>query len=206
MDEKRAIAAATEGDQEAFRTLVEAYQDRVFGHVLSMVSRRDVAEDLTQEIFVKAFFALPRFKRDSAFFTWIYRIASNHCLDFLRKKRGIEQPLDAPLGDDGAFTLADALPAPLKDRPETGIENEAALASLLDLLDPEQKLILVLRELEGHSYEELTALMKCPLNTVKSRLNRAREALKALYVQKYGPLNGNNGPKESVLTSGDRAS
>lgn len=204
MDEKRIIADAAEGDQEAFRQLVEVYQDRVFGHVLSMVSRRDVAEDLTQEIFVKAFFALPRFKRDSAFFTWIYRIASNHCLDFLRKKRGIEQPLDAPLGDEESFSLADTLAAPVRERPEAGVENEAALASLLDELDPEQKLILVLRELEGYSYEELTEMMECPLNTVKSRLNRAREALKALYVQKYGPLDGNKGPVEPVLNLGDR--
>src|SRR5580692_10368513 len=127
MDEKTALRAATQGDKEAFRVLVEAYQDRVFGHVISMVSRRDQAEDLTQEIFVKAYFALPKFKRDSSFFTWIYRIASNHCLDFLRRKRPIEQPLDAPLGEDESYSLSEMLPAPASDHPTTAVENEADL-------------------------------------------------------------------------------
>jgi len=188
MDEKKAITAAAEGDKEAFRCLVEMYQDRVYGHVVSMVSRRDLAEDLTQEIFVKAYFALPRFKRDASFFTWIYRIASNHCLDFLRKKRPPEQPLDAPLGEDSDYSLSDALPAPLREHPETGLENDAALAELLNDIDPEQKQLLILRELEGYSYDELAIMLKRPINTIKSRLNRAREALKAVFVRKYGNI------------------
>jgi RNA polymerase sigma-70 factor (ECF subfamily) len=199
MDEAAALKAASRGDKDAFRILVEAYQDRLFGHVLSMVSRRDVAEDLTQEIFVKAYFALDRFKGDSTFFTWIYRIASNHCLDFLRRKKLPETPLDAPLAEDSAQSLSDALPAPLHERPDAAVTNEAHLADLLDALDPEYKLILVLRELEGHSYEELTAMLDAPMNTVKSRLNRAREALKAVYVRKYGPIPRGNILQESSV-------
>ena len=183
-----ALAAAAQGDSEAFRALVEAYQDRVFGHVLSMVGRREQAEDLTQEIFVKAYFALPRFKKDAAFFTWLYRIASNHCLDFLRKKHPAELPLDAPVSDRQEDLFADLLAAPAAERPETGVENAAALADLLNEIDPEQKLILVLRELEGQPYEALAQILDCPVNTVKSRLNRAREALKAVFVRKHGNI------------------
>ena len=178
-----------------------------------MVKRREVAEDLTQEIFVKAYFALPNFKRDSSFFTWLYRISGNHCLDFLRKKRLIEQPLDAPLHEDASQTLSDLMPAPATDHPATGIENAATLADLLDELDPEQKQLLILRELEGYSYEELTNMLQRPMNTIKSQLNRAREALKVIYVRKYGPLpaapspenmpDGNILPSEIVSNEGE---
>jgi RNA polymerase sigma-70 factor (ECF subfamily) len=206
MDEETALNAAAEGDKEAFRFLVETYQDRVFGHVVSMVTRREWAEDLTQEIFVKAYFALSKFKRDASFFTWIYRIASNHCLDFLRRKRPLEQPLDAPLGEDSAYSLSDMLPAPVSDHPTAGVENAADLADLLDALEPAEKQILVLRELEGYSYEELTHMLNCPMNTVKSRLNRAREALKTIFVRKYGANSapdGNISPPESVKNDGE---
>jgi RNA polymerase sigma-70 factor (ECF subfamily) len=202
MDEKTALAAAAQGDKEAFRFLVEAYQDRVFGHVVSMVPRRDQAEDLTQEIFVKAYFALPKFKRDSSFFTWLYRIARNHCLDFLRRKRPIEQPLDAPLGEDAAYSLSDRLPAPACDHPGAAVENEAELAELLNDLEPEQKQLLILRELEGFSYEELTEMLDCPMNTVKSRLNRAREALKTIFIRKYGPPPASPAKSGNILPSG----
>jgi len=206
MTEAAALKAAIKGDKDAFRVLVEMYQDRVFGHVLSMVSRRDLAEDLTQEVFVKAFFALQRFKGDSSFFTWLYRIASNHCLDFLRRKKVPEVTLDAPLADDSLQSLSDVLPAPVQEYPDAGMTNAAHLADLLDEMDPEQKLILVLRELEGYSYDELTVMLNCPLNTIKSRLNRAREALKAIYVRKYGPISaaeGNILPDESVIDHGE---
>src|SRR4051812_1241236 len=86
-EERELLARARKGDTDAYRSLVEACQDRVFGLALSMVRNREQAEDLTQEIFVKAFFALAAFKGDSAFFTWLYRIGSNACLDYLRKHR-----------------------------------------------------------------------------------------------------------------------
>src|SRR5580765_645340 len=103
-EEKDLIARARKGDKDAYRTLVLAYQDRVFGLVVSMVRNREQAEDVTQEVFVKAYFALPRFKGDSAFFTWLFRIASNTCLDFLRKHKMAEVSLDQSFEDEEELT------------------------------------------------------------------------------------------------------
>jgi RNA polymerase sigma-70 factor (ECF subfamily) len=187
-DEKEWIALARRGDKEAYRRLVESCQDRLFGLVKSMVSSPEQAEDLTQEIFVKAWFALSSFEGGSAFYTWLYRIASNHCLDFLRKRRPIHLSLDHPLTPENDRTLEETLEAPLGDQPDAALEAPSEAGRLLSSLDPEQRLILSLRELEGHSYEELADLLHCPVNTVKSRLNRAREALKSAYVRQYGNI------------------
>lgn len=167
---------------------MEGYQDRLFGLVFSLVQNREQAEDLIQEIFVKAYFALSAFEGQSAFYTWLYRIASNHCLDHLRKRRPQQISIDRPMADDSEATFQDTLEAPASDSPEASLEASSEAASLLEALDPEQKLILSLRELEGYSYEDLAELLHCPLNTVKSRLNRARQALKQAYEKKYGPV------------------
>jgi len=187
-DEKRLIDLSRKGDKDAFRLLVEAYQDRLFGLVFSLAHNREQAEDLIQEIFVKAYFALSSFEGQSAFYTWLYRIASNHCLDYLRKKRLPQISIDRPVGDESEATLEDTLEAPSSDSPDAPMEAASEATALLDALDPEQKLILSLRELEGYSYEDLAEMLKCPLNTVKSRLNRAREALKSAYIRKYGNI------------------
>jgi RNA polymerase sigma-70 factor (ECF subfamily) len=189
-DEKRLVESARQGDTDAYRRLVEGYQDRLFGLIFSMVPNREQAEDLTQEVFVKAYFALASFEGGSAFYTWLYRIASNHCLDYLRKRRPAQVSIDRPVKEDSETTFQDTLEAPVSDAPEAPLEASSEAASLLDALDPEQKVILSLRELEGHSYEDLARMLKCPLNTVKSRLNRAREALKIAYEKKYGPVTG----------------
>ena len=200
-DTKKDIALARNGDKEAFRRLVQSCQDRLYGLVFSMVSNREQAEDLIQEIFVKAYFALESFEGQSSFYTWLYRIASNHCLDYLRRHRPIQISLDRPLSEDSEMTFEDTLEAPPSDQPEAPLEAPSEAAALLARLEPEQRLILTLRELEGYSYEELGEMLKCPVNTVKSRLNRAREALKEAYVQIYGNIPDN----EIVLESRDKS-
>ncbi len=190
-DEKVHVERARAGDKEAFRRLVEGCQDRLFGLVFSMVSNREQAEDLVQEIFVKAYFALESFEGQSSFYTWLYRIASNHCLDHLRRNRPNQISLDRPLSEDSDMTLEDTLEAPHSDHPEASLEAPSEAAALLNALDPDQRLILTLRELEGHSYEELAEMLNCPVNTIKSRLNRAREALKVAYIRLYGNIPDN---------------
>jgi RNA polymerase sigma-70 factor (ECF subfamily) len=182
------VKRAREGDKDAFRQLVELHQDRLYGLVYSMVSNREQAEDLIQEIFVKAYFALESFEGQSSFYTWLYRIASNHCLDYLRKNRPDQISIDRPLSEDSDMTFSDTLEAPRTDLPEASVEDPSEAAALLAALEPEQRLILSLRELEGRSYEELAEMMKCPVNTIKSRLNRAREALKVAYERLYGNI------------------
>ncbi len=187
-EEKLHVERARSGDKESYRLLVETCKDRLFGLVFSMVSHREQAEDLIQEIFVKAYFALDSFEGQSSFYTWLYRIASNHCLDYLRKHKPIQISLEHPLSDDSEMTFENTLKAPRSDDPEAPLEAPSEAAALLAALDPEQRLILSLRELEGHSYEELADLLNCPVNTVKSRLNRAREALKAAYIKMVGNI------------------
>jgi RNA polymerase sigma-70 factor (ECF subfamily) len=187
-DEKKWVKQARAGDKDAFRHLVETHQDRLFGLVLSMAGNREQAEDLLQEIYVKAYFALESFEGQSSIYTWLYRIASNHCLDYLRKNRPVQISLDRPLSDDSEMTLEDVLEAPKTDHPEASLEAPSEATALLAALEPSERLILTLRELEGRSYEELANILNCPVNTVKSRLNRAREALKAAYIRIYGNI------------------
>lgn len=190
-EESRWIARAREGDKEAYRKLVEHYQDRLFGLVFSMVRKRESAEDLTQEIFIKVYFALNRFEGESAFYTWLFRIASNHCLDFLRKRQPAQVSLDSPIDEDGDIDKLQTLEAPGTERPEAGLEDQAEMGGLLADLDPEHRAALNLREFQGYSYEEIAVIMKCGVNTVKSRINRAREAFKRAYYRKYGAPSGN---------------
>src|ERR1700739_56670 len=128
------IERARKGDKDAFRYLVENHQDRLFGLVLSMVSNREQAEDLVQEIFVKAYFALENFEGQAGFYTWLYRIASNHCLDYLRKNRPDQISLDRPLSDDGETTFEDALEAPRTERPESAVDAPEEAGALLAVL------------------------------------------------------------------------
>jgi RNA polymerase sigma-70 factor (ECF subfamily) len=196
-EEDALVEQARRGDKEAYRRLVETYQDRLFGLVLSLVPRRTQAEDLTQEIFVKAYFALPSFKGQSAFYTWLYRIASNHCLDHLRRHPSEPMSLDAPLDEEEGTTFGQTLEAPRSERPDIRLDAPSEASALLGRLEPDQRLILTLRELEGYTYEELADILKCPINTVKSRLNRAREALKAAYIDLFGNIPDNKIVSES---------
>ena len=187
-DEKDYVARARAGDKDAYRYLVEGYQDRLFRLVLSMVPRREQAEDLTQEIFVKAYFALQSFEGNSAFYTWLFRIASNHCLDHLRRRQLAEVSLDAPRDENEELSLMNQMAAPESEHPEATVSQDSEVLQMLDALTGDQRQILSLRELEGYSYEEMAAILKCNVNTVKSRLNRAREALRTIYIRKYGNI------------------
>src|SRR6185437_204406 len=159
------------------------------GLVLSMVGNPQQAEDLTQEVLVKAYFALPNFKGGSAFYTWLFRIGSNHCLDYLRRRPKSEISLDAPLSDtDDAISGVHRLPAPAAENPDAAADMPSEPVELLGSLPEDQRLILTLRELENHSYDEIAAIMRCNINTVKSRLNRAREALKDAFARKFGNI------------------
>ena len=181
-NEAEILQRARDGDKEAFRLIVEAYQDRVFGLVISMVKQREQAEDLTQEIFVKVYFALSKFRGDSAFYTWLFRLASNHVLDDRRKKRGLEISLDQSVGDeDETLSLKDTLRAPEAETPGAAFEKDDQVQRLFNQLGDDPKLVLMLREVESRTYEEMAEILNCGVNTVKSRLNRARAALKAIY-------------------------
>ncbi|MCS6946993.1 MAG: RNA polymerase sigma factor RpoE [Steroidobacteraceae bacterium] len=167
------------GDRSAFDLLVLKYQHKVVKLVLRYVRNQAEAEDIAQDAFIKAYRALPNFRGDSAFYTWLYRIAINTAKNAVGSRHRSEGPVDVP-GDDGAegFDLQERLqdtatPEALAITDEIRDTVNAAIADLPEDL----RTAIVLRELEGLSYEEIAAAMACPVGTVRSRIFRAREAI-----------------------------
>lgn len=163
-----------EGDAQAYAELLRRHQEKVFGLCLSLLKDSSEAEDAAQEIFIKAFKALASFRSQSAFPTWLYRIAHNHCLDLLRAKtRHRTESWEELLEKEGErlHRLFTAEKVEEKDWDPELVER------LLSKLDPEDRLILTLREVQGLSYTELAQTLEISLQAAKSRLRRARERL-----------------------------
>lgn len=164
------VARARAGDTAAFAALVRRHQDRVFGFILRMLDARDEAMELTQDVFVKAWQALPGWRPEARFSTWLLQIARNAALDQLRRRRLIQF---APL-DDG-MDVADTAPGP--EARYASRQRQALLEHALQQIAAEHREILLLREVEDLSYGELAAVLGIAEGTVKSRLARARAAL-----------------------------
>ena len=164
------VARARAGDTAAFAALVRRHQDRVFGFILRMLDARDEAMELTQDVFVKAWQALPGWRPEARFSTWLLQIARNAALDQLRRRRLIQF---APL-DDG-MDVADTAPGP--EARYASRQRQALLENALQQIADEHREILLLREVEDLSYGELAAVLGIAEGTVKSRLARARAAL-----------------------------
>lgn len=173
LDESSWIKRCQNGDKDAFEPLVRQNAGKIQRLVWGMLGeRREDTDDIVQEIFIKAYFALPRFRGDARFSTWVYRIAVNHCRDYL--KRGGPLPLE--LHEE---QIADALPPEDKEEQDQLREKQEKRASdelqtLLAQLPEKHRRILVMRELEGMSYDEIAEVLQIRPGTVRSRLNRAR--------------------------------
>ncbi|MBK7249964.1 MAG: RNA polymerase sigma factor RpoE [Gammaproteobacteria bacterium] len=167
------------GDKGAFDVLVTRYQHKVVKLVMRYVRNPAEAEDVAQEAFIKAYRALPQFRGDSTFYTWLYRIAINTAKNVVasRDRSPIEYDLDLQ-NDAESFEAQARLKDP--DTPEGLVLTEeirATVNSAIDSLPQDLRTAIVLRELEGMSYEEIAAAMDCPVGTVRSRIFRAREAI-----------------------------
>jgi RNA polymerase sigma-70 factor (ECF subfamily) len=171
------------GDTDAFRQIVERYQSKVYNLALRMTGNPEDALDIAQESFLRVFRALKTFKGDSSFSTWLYRITNNIVLDELRKRR--RRPLvvmstDAFVaGEEGEHPLEFSGPESLQ--PEEQVvwaERRREIEQALRSISPEHRHILLLRDVEGFSYEEIAEMLNINLGTVKSRLNRARLSLR----------------------------
>ncbi|MDQ2645425.1 MAG: sigma-70 family RNA polymerase sigma factor [Myxococcota bacterium] len=190
--ERRFIERLRARDERAFLELVQLYQGRVYKLVFRMVGRRDEAEDLAQEVFVQVFKAVGNFRGDSRLGTWVYTIAVNLCknrLKYLGRRKTESQadfePLKERLNAEEVqgFTSGDV------ERPDQmaeGREVERIVRLCLAEMDPDFREVLVLRDLEDLSYEELSEITGLPDGTVKSRLHRARAMLKSAVERKLG--------------------
>jgi RNA polymerase sigma-70 factor (ECF subfamily) len=167
------------GDKTAFDLLVRKYQHKVVKLVLRYVRNPAEAEDIAQEAFIKAYRALPQFRGDSAFYTWMYRIAINTAKNSLASRDRSPIAYDLDLTDpEESHSVQSKLQDP--DTPEGMALTEeirGIVNSAIEGLPEELKTAIVLRELDGLSYEEIAAAMECPVGTVRSRIFRAREAI-----------------------------
>ena len=177
VSEKKIIEKVLGGDANAFEDLVLKYEKTVYNLALRMVGDRDDASDMTQEAFIKAYGSLSSFRGDSKFSVWIYRIATNVCLDFLRSKSR-KQQVSLTVSDDDEDAQLD-IPDP-KAAPEQQLMQKMSMQSVeegLKTLPDKQRQILVMRELGGMSYAEIGAALSLEEGTVKSRIFRARKRL-----------------------------
>jgi len=175
------VQLAQRGDSGAFDALVRRYQHKVVKLVMRYVRDAAEAEDIAQEAFIKAYRALPRFRGDSAFYTWLYRIAINTAKNTLaaRGRSPIEYDLDGPDGEESHEMQARMKDTATPEALALTEEIRNTVTAAIDRLPGDLRTAIQLRELEGLSYEEIAARMQCPVGTVRSRIFRAREAIDA---------------------------
>jgi RNA polymerase sigma-70 factor (ECF subfamily) len=173
------IDAVLSGDAEAFAGLVRAHQARVRLACLVFLGNKDEADDAAQDVFVKAFKSLNSFKGEASFETWVLHIAHNHCRDLLRSRKARRtESLDALLSEKGeAFEGLLSRFASQGDSPPLSTQDMTLLGRLFSALPPEDREILVLREVEMLSYQEIALKLHITLDATKGRLKRARQAL-----------------------------
>lgn len=172
------VERALAGDESAYQALVNKYQNALTRHILGMVRVPADVEDLVQECFIKAFSALTSYSTDYAFSTWLYKIATNHAIDYLRKKRLPTMSIDRPIqAKDGTleFELPDVTFRPDKHIVED--EKKALLQRAIEALPPKYYRVIVMRHQQEKSYEEIASELDLPLGTVKAHIFRARALL-----------------------------
>lgn len=175
-----ALTAAVEGgDASAFEEVVRRYRNDVFRLAYYFLRNREDAWDVSQEVFVKAYRGLKKFRGDSSMKTWLMRITSNHCKDYFKKRRLKTVALDNVGGDGSALGEVGMGPDGILSARETG---EAVMTALSDL-SVKHRTAFVLREFEGLSYEEMADVMGCSPGTVMSRLHHARKKLQAALIR-----------------------
>ena len=176
--DKQLVERVKRGDKRAFDLLTLKYLHKIISLVGRYLRDQDEVQDVAQEAFIKAYRALPNFRGDSAFYTWLYRIAINTAKNHLVSKS--RRPPDTDIDvDDGEFQANSAV---LRDdnTPEASLatsQMESVIYKAIDDLPEELKVAVTLREFEGLSYEEIAEVMECPVGTVRSRIFRAREAI-----------------------------
>ncbi len=176
------VREARGGTPEAFGELVRRYQDRVYTLVFGLIQNHDDALDLTQDVFVRAHASLRQFREEAVFYTWIYRIALNACIDFNRRKRRFPEPCSL---DDRGFVETGFEPtdARVANQPDRALENKELghlLRRAIERLPEAQRVAVVLHDIEGLQHKEIAALLRVPVGTVKSRIQRGRNELRTM--------------------------
>ncbi len=177
-EEAALVRRAQAGDQMAFREIVERYQSKVFSIIYGILRNHNDAEDIAQQVFTKVYFSIRNFDFRSSLLTWIYKITVNECYDYLRKKKVRKLVYESDFTEEDALRMENSEPA-RDQRPPVDVtlaQRDLAL-KLLAKLPEEERMLLLLKEVEGHSVEELAEMTGINENTIKVKLFRARQKL-----------------------------
>lgn len=186
MDVNELIRKAQHGDHEAFSMIMKMYEQKVFHLAYSFVRDRAAADDLAQEVFIKAYFSLPKFHFKSEFGTWFYRVAINHIKDHLRKTARKKEVSIADV-QEGQLAVEDSIPA--GEQAQVDERRKKMVFKMLETLPQKYRLILTLRDVRGLPYDEISQVLGVSPGTVDSRLHRARKMLR----KKMMPFIGQEG-------------
>jgi RNA polymerase sigma-70 factor (ECF subfamily) len=172
------VRRAQSGDDAAFREIVERYQSKVFSIIHGIVRQRNDVEDIAQQVFAKVYFSIKNFDFRSSLITWIYKITVNECFDYLRKKKVRKLVYESDLSEDEVRRVENTEPS--VDRQPRADENLARrdyVNKLMTRVSEEERMLLMMKEVEGHSVEELAEMTGMNENTIKVKLFRARQKL-----------------------------
>lgn len=177
-EDSRLIQDALSGDDRAYHKLMDKYHDAIHNFIYRMVHDREQVEDLTQEAFIKAFSSLKSFNEEFAFSTWLYKIATNNSIDYIRKKKLQMYSIDKPIeSKDSDFTFELPDEAAEADKDLISSQRARMIREAIDQLPEKYRLVIRLRHAEERSYEEIAKTLKLPIGTVKAHIFRARELL-----------------------------
>lgn len=180
--EARWVEAARQGDQDAFASLIQLYEKRVFALTLRMCGSAEDAAEAAQDAFLAAWQGLPFFRGESSFSTWLYRLASNACIDLLRREKRHRTAAGPSLNDEEVHLDAPD-PAPTPHEAAEQRELREAIEKGLQSLSPQHREVLILREIQQLSYEEIARSLDLDVGTVKSRISRARRQLRIFLLE-----------------------
>jgi len=188
------VHRAQSGDEQAFQDIVEKYQSKVFSIIHGIVRQRNDVEDIAQQVFSKVYFSLKNFDFRSSLITWIYKITVNECFDYLRKKKVRKLVYESDLSEDEVRRVENTEPAADRTpRTDQRLASQDYLIKLLTRVSEEERMLLMLKEVEGYSVEELADMTHMNENTIKVKLFRARQKL----VKAAGRLDRAPGPVAS---------
>lgn len=172
------VRRAQSGDESAFREIVERYQSKVFSIIHGIVRQRNDVEDIAQQVFAKVYFSIRNFDFRSSLITWIYKITVNECFDYLRKRKVRKLVYESDLSEDEVRRVENTEPPVDRQAPaDTSLAQRDYVIKLLTRVSEEERMLLMMKEVEGYSVEELAAMTGMNENTIKVKLFRARQKL-----------------------------
>ena len=185
VDDRALVRAAQRGDVGAYDQLMQRYQGKIYGMIYNMTGNRQDAEDLVQDVFLKGFRVLKRFKGKSSFYTWIYRIAVNRTINYIKKRRNRSalslHAMDTAIEADPAYIELSSRESPARDAGLTELQEK--LNTALQALSEKHRTVVVLHDIQGIPHEEIARMLRSTSGTVRSRLFYARQQLQSLLTE-----------------------